>query len=71
MTHMVKIVLDSPEFIKAVQGQGQRETDEVVLRQMTADQRKRPNSGTPHGHGSIKAWSVPDFIDTGLGCQIG
>jgi hypothetical protein len=38
--HMVKVALDSPEFVKAVRVKGQDEGAESVLRQMTADQGK-------------------------------
>lgn len=37
---IIKIALDSPDFMQATRGNGQTETDEAVLRQMTADQRK-------------------------------
>src|SRR5205823_1220037 len=40
VTQMVKVALDSPEFIKAVRGHGQSQTDKAVLGQMTAAQRK-------------------------------
>lgn len=37
---IVKIALDSPDFMQTTCGKGQSETDEAMLRQMTADQRK-------------------------------
>jgi hypothetical protein len=40
VTQMVKIALDSPEFATGIRAQGQRDIDEGVLGQMTADQRK-------------------------------
>ncbi|MGH3900741.1 MAG: hypothetical protein ACRDTA_21350 [Pseudonocardiaceae bacterium] len=40
MTQMVKIALDSPGVREGDPGKGQTETDEAVLRHMTADQRK-------------------------------
>ncbi len=40
VTQMVKVALDSPEFVKAVRAKERNEDDQSVLEQMTADQRK-------------------------------
>jgi DNA invertase Pin-like site-specific DNA recombinase len=40
VTRMVKVALDSSEFVKAVQAREQDDGDDAALQQMTADQRK-------------------------------
>jgi site-specific DNA recombinase len=40
VTSMVKVALDSAEFVKAIRSKGRGDGDEAVLHQMTADQNK-------------------------------
>jgi site-specific DNA recombinase len=40
VTQMVKVALDSPDFLKTLQARGRSDGDDSVLEQMTADQSK-------------------------------